>query len=140
MSDVALVKAEKVQDKIPKYNGIKAVKEALDLLGGAEKFIKKEIPQVKEVYFQDDTLPKDRAIEISEAIIENKLKIRWSSYSRADLDLKTLKLMRKSGCRILETGFESSNPQILKNICTGLTSTAYGIILVIDSFHICLRF
>ncbi len=39
------------------------------------KFIKKELPQVKEVFFQDDTMPEDRAREISEAILENKIKI-----------------------------------------------------------------
>jgi radical SAM superfamily enzyme YgiQ (UPF0313 family) len=85
------------------------------------KFIREEIPYVKEVYFQDDTLPKDRAVEISEAILQSGLKMRWSSYSRADLDLETLKLMKKSGCYLVETGFESSNPQILKNIKKGVS-------------------
>lgn len=83
------------------------------------RFVKEEMPYIKEIYIQDDVLPKARAIELSEAILENKLKIRWSCYSRPNLDLNTLKLMRKSGCRLLEVGFESSNPQILKNIKKG---------------------
>ncbi|MFX0138699.1 MAG: DUF362 domain-containing protein, partial [Candidatus Hodarchaeota archaeon] len=41
MSNVAIVKADQVSDKVPKYDGIKAVAEALKLLGGTEKFIKK---------------------------------------------------------------------------------------------------
>jgi radical SAM superfamily enzyme YgiQ (UPF0313 family) len=66
-------------------------------------------------------MPKDRAIELSEAILESGLKLRWSSYSRADLDLDTLELMKKSGCYLVEVGFESSNNQILKNIKKGIT-------------------
>jgi radical SAM superfamily enzyme YgiQ (UPF0313 family) len=85
------------------------------------RFIKEELPFVRDIYFQDDNMPQDRACEISEAILENHLKIRWSSYSRADLDFETMKLMRKSGCYLLETGFESSNPEILKNIKKGIT-------------------
>jgi len=85
------------------------------------KFVREEMPYIKEVYIQDDTLPKERAIELSEAILEDKLKIRWSCYSRATLDFQTMKLMKKAGCHILETGFESHSPEILKNIKKGIT-------------------
>ncbi len=85
------------------------------------RFIREELPQVREVYFQDDTLPKERAAEISQAILDADLKIRWSCYSRATLDYPTMKLMHRAGCRILETGFESSNQQILNNIKKGIT-------------------
>ena len=85
------------------------------------RFIKEEMPYIKEVYLQDDTLPKERAQELSEAILDNKLKIRWSCYSRATLDFETMKLMKKAGCHILETGFESHNQEILNNIKKGIT-------------------
>jgi radical SAM superfamily enzyme YgiQ (UPF0313 family) len=85
------------------------------------KFIREEMPYIKDVYFQDDTLPKDRAIEISEAILQSGLKMRWSSYSRANLDLNTLKLMKRSGCYLVEVGFESSSNEILKNIKKGVS-------------------
>lgn len=85
------------------------------------RYIKEELPYVKDIYFQDDTLPKDRAIEISEAILQNGLKIRWSSYSRADLDLNTLKLMKKAGCYLVEVGFESANNEILRRMRKGVT-------------------
>ena len=48
------------------------------------RFVKEEMPYVKEIYLQDDTLPKERARELSEAILENHIKIRWSCYSRAN--------------------------------------------------------
>ncbi len=84
------------------------------------KFIREELPQVKEVYLQDDVMPAKRARELSEAILDNKLKLRWSCYSRANLDLETLRLMKRSGCYILETGFESASQQILRNIKKGI--------------------
>ena len=83
------------------------------------QFVKEEMPYVKEVYIQDDVLPRKRAVELSEAILKNNLRIRWSGYSRANLDYETLKLMKKAGCRILEVGFESSNAEILNNIKKG---------------------
>ncbi len=85
------------------------------------RFVKEEMPYIREVYLQDDTLPKERATELSEAILENGLKVRWSCYSRANLDLETLKLMKRAGCHILETGFESHSPEILRNIKKGIT-------------------
>jgi len=85
------------------------------------KFIKRQLPQVKEVFFQDDTLPAWRAKQLSEMILKNKLKITWSCYARANMDLKTLKLMKKAGCRYLHVGYESADEEILKNICKGTT-------------------
>jgi radical SAM superfamily enzyme YgiQ (UPF0313 family) len=79
------------------------------------------MPYIKDVYFQDDVLPPERAREISQAILDNNIKLRWSCYARANLDLDTLKLMKKAGCSMLEVGLESSSQQILKNIRKGTT-------------------
>lgn len=78
------------------------------------KNVQKTMPEVKEVFFQDDTLPRERAIELSEEILKNNLKITWSCYAKPILDEKTLKLMKKSGCRCLHVGYESSDLNILK--------------------------
>lgn len=85
------------------------------------EFIKKQIPQVKEIFIQDDTLPSWRARELSFAIMEGDLDLTWSCYTRADSswDLDTLRLMKRSGCRCLHVGYESFSPQILKNIRKG---------------------
>jgi len=83
------------------------------------KFVKKELPYVKEVFFQDDMLPTLRARQLSEAILKAKLKLNWSCYTKADIDYKTLALMKKSGCRYLHVGYESADPKILKNIRKG---------------------
>ena len=83
------------------------------------KFIKKELPQVKEVFFQDDMLPRTRIKELAETIIKNKIKLIWSGYAKADLDLETLKLAKKSGCRFLHIGYESASQTILDNVIKG---------------------
>lgn len=85
------------------------------------RYIKSELPEIKDIFIQDDNFPKERAIELSELLLENHIKIRWSAYCRADRDYETLKLMHKAGCYLLETGFESSSQEILNNIKKGIT-------------------
>lgn len=71
------------------------------------KYIKTNLPEVKQVWFQDDTMPQKHALELSQAILDVKLKIVWGCYSRAELSYNTLKLMKESGCRTLHIGYES---------------------------------
>jgi radical SAM superfamily enzyme YgiQ (UPF0313 family) len=85
------------------------------------KFVNNKMPYVKEVFIQDDTLPRDRAIELSRAILDNNLNVTWSCYSRGDLDYDTLRLMKDSGCSVLHVGYESKSNLILKKIDKGLT-------------------
>jgi len=83
------------------------------------RFIKKELPQVKEIFFQDDMLPQARMRKLAEGIIKNKLKLKWSGYAKTNLDFETLKLAKKSGCRFLHVGYESTNQNILDNVNKG---------------------
>ena len=87
------------------------------------KWIKENLPYVKEVVFEDDTFGVNRKWlkEFLNKLIEEKLDIAWSCQIRADLDLETLKLMSKAGCRLVIVGFESANQQILNNIKKGIT-------------------
>lgn len=87
------------------------------------KSVKERMPWVKEIFIQDDTLPAWRARELSEALIKEGIKLVWSCYARADatMDYDTLKIMKKSGCRIMHVGYESGDPQILRNIMKGTT-------------------
>jgi radical SAM superfamily enzyme YgiQ (UPF0313 family) len=93
---------------------LRSVKNVVDEL----EFIKNEIPEVREVFIEDDTLTvnRRRAREISQEIIDRKLKITWSTNSRADVDFQTMKIMRKAGCRLLCVGFESSSQEILNKL------------------------
>jgi radical SAM superfamily enzyme YgiQ (UPF0313 family) len=82
----------------------------------------KEIfPNVKEFFFDDDTfnIQKARTVELCAKL--KPLNITWSCTSRVTTDYETLKAMRDAGCRLLIVGFESGDPQILKNIKKGAT-------------------
>ena len=78
-------------------------------------------PNVKEFFFDDDTfnIQKARTIEVCEKL--KPLGLTWSCTSRVTTDYETLKAMKEAGCRLLIVGFESGDPQILKNIKKGAT-------------------
>jgi hopanoid biosynthesis associated radical SAM protein HpnJ len=78
-------------------------------------------PGVKEIFFDDDTFnyQKARTIELCKAL--KPLKFTWSCTSRVTTDYETLKAMKDAGCRLLIVGYESGDPQILKNIKKGAT-------------------
>lgn len=85
------------------------------------KFIQSHLPQIKSVMIQDDTLPGGIAQQLSTAILKHNIKLPWSCYARANLNLKTMKLMKKAGCLNLHVGYESADNQILGKIQKGLT-------------------
>lgn len=78
-------------------------------------------PGVKEIFFDDDTFnyQKARTIDLCKAL--KPLRFTWSCTSRVTTDYETLKAMKDAGCRLLIVGYESGDPQILKNIKKGAT-------------------
>jgi hopanoid biosynthesis associated radical SAM protein HpnJ len=78
-------------------------------------------PEVKEFFFDDDTfnIQKARTIELCSKL--KPLGLTWSCTSRVTTDFETLKAMKEAGCRLLIVGYESGDPQILKNIKKGAT-------------------
>jgi len=78
-------------------------------------------PNVKEFFFDDDTfnIQKARTIELCAKLKPQDL--TWSCTSRVTTDFETLKAMKEAGCRLLIVGYESGDPQILKNIKKGAT-------------------
>ena len=78
-------------------------------------------PNVREFFFDDDTfnIQKPRTIELCSKL--KPLKLTWSCTSRVTTDYETLKAMKEAGCRLLIVGYESGDPQILKNIKKGAT-------------------
>ena len=78
-------------------------------------------PGVKEFFFDDDTFNIQRARTIELCRKLQPLGLTWSCTSRVTTDYETLKAMKEAGCRLLIVGFESADPQILKNIKKGAT-------------------
>jgi hopanoid biosynthesis associated radical SAM protein HpnJ len=84
------------------------------------KYVQREIPQTKEIFFDDDTLT-DHTARVEELAIElGKLGVTWSCNAKANVPYKTLKIMKENGLRLLLVGYESGNQQILHNIKKGL--------------------
>src|SRR5579875_129953 len=77
-------------------------------------------PQMKELFFDDDTFTDDRqrAEEIARGL--GRLGLTWSCNAKANVPRETLKVMRDNGLRLLLVGYESGNQQILINIKKGL--------------------
>jgi len=99
---------------------VRSVDSVLDEL----EWIESNLPEVKEVFFEDDTftINKKRVLEFCEKYKERGLDITWSCNARADtLDLETMEAMKKANCRFLIVGFESADNGILKNIKKGFT-------------------
>jgi len=78
-------------------------------------------PQAKEFFFDDDTfnIRKDRVLDVCAKL--KPLGSRWSCTARVNSDYETLKAMADAGARLFIVGFESGDPQILKNIKKGAT-------------------
>jgi len=87
------------------------------------KYILKEFPETKEIFFEDDTFTanRHRVKEFCDAVIAEGLEFTWSVNARADVDLETLKRMKSAGCRLMCVGVESGEQKILNNIHKGTT-------------------
>ena len=84
------------------------------------KWIRDNMPEVKELMFDDDTFTDDapRAEAIARGL--GKLGITWSCNAKANVPYSTLKVMKENGLRLLLVGYESGDDQILVNIKKGV--------------------
>jgi hopanoid biosynthesis associated radical SAM protein HpnJ len=85
------------------------------------KYVLENFPGLREIFFDDDTFnyKKERTLELCAKL--KKLNFTWSCTSRVTTDYETLKAMKDAGARLLIVGYESGDPQILKNIKKGAT-------------------
>jgi hopanoid biosynthesis associated radical SAM protein HpnJ len=84
------------------------------------KYVMKEFPQVKEIFFDDDTLTDDHPRVEALARALGPLGVTWSCNAKANVPRKTLEVMKENGLRLLLVGYESGNQKILHNIKKGL--------------------
>jgi len=84
------------------------------------KWIRESMPEVKEIFFDDDTFTdgRPRVEEIARGL--GRLGVTWSCNAKANVPYETLKVMKDNGLRLLLVGYESGNDQILHNIRKGL--------------------
>jgi len=81
-------------------------------------WILSNMPGVREIGIEDDTFTadKNRVRQICEIILTRNLHFKWYCNVRSDLDFETLHLMKKAGCRLVTTGFESGNQDVLDHM------------------------
>ena len=86
------------------------------------RWIKENMPEVKEIMFDDDTFTDTSNLPRVEEIAAGmgRLGMTWSCNAKANVPYKTLKVMKDNGLRLLLVGFESGDDQILHNIKKGL--------------------
>ena len=94
------------------------------------EYILKEIPQTKEIFFDDDTLTDnhERVMELARALGglgfgKPGFKVSWSCNAKANVPRPVLEVLKANGLRLLLVGYESGNQQVLHNIKKGLLVT-----------------
>jgi len=77
-----------------------------------------EVTGMRYVSFIDSslTIAKNYVRELCEKIIKRNMNIQWKCYSRVDIDLELLKLMKTAGLVGIEIALESGSPRVLKSI------------------------
>jgi radical SAM superfamily enzyme YgiQ (UPF0313 family) len=85
-------------------------------------YVERELPQVKEVFIEDDTLTVDRKRcgALAEALISQGSQLPFSANSRADVPYETLVHLKQAGLRLLCVGFESGDQDVLDSMCKGI--------------------
>jgi radical SAM superfamily enzyme YgiQ (UPF0313 family) len=81
---------------------------------------KQAFPQVKEYFFDDDTLTDNLPRVEALAREIGKLGIVWSCNAKGNVPRKTLEVLKDNGLRLLVVGYESGNQKILHNIKKGM--------------------
>lgn len=85
------------------------------------KWIKENLPRVRDISFEDDTFSArpEHARAVAEKIAP--LGVSWVINARANCDFDTLRIMRDAGLHHVIVGYESGDEQILRNIRKGVT-------------------
>lgn len=87
------------------------------------EYIIKEMPEIKEIFIEDDTFTvnQKRTVEFCDELIKRGLNAVWSCNTRVDLTYETMKKMKDAGCRLLVCGYESGNQRVLDETKKGIT-------------------
>jgi radical SAM superfamily enzyme YgiQ (UPF0313 family) len=87
------------------------------------EYITQNLPEVREIGIEDDTFTVDqeRVKEICQLVIDRGIRVKWYSNVRVNLELETMRWMKRAGCHLVTVGFESANQDILNKMHKGIT-------------------
>ncbi|MGE5562867.1 MAG: B12-binding domain-containing radical SAM protein [Bacillota bacterium] len=87
------------------------------------KWVQENMPEVREIVFEDDTFTSDRARaqEIARLVKAEGVKLPFFANIRTNVDYETLAALKDAGLRQCATGFESGDATLLINMRKGQT-------------------
>ncbi len=98
-------------------------KRSIGDITGEVLWVQENLPEVRAVFFEDDTISVDRERlkNLARSFLRNGVNISWTCNMRADVDPETLELCAEAGLRSVCVGFESGSDRMLANIKKGIT-------------------
>jgi radical SAM superfamily enzyme YgiQ (UPF0313 family) len=86
------------------------------------EFIARELPHVREIFVEDDTLTADecRCIALAQELIQRGNRLPFSANSRATVSFEALSWLKQAGLRLLCVGFESGDQAVLNALRKGV--------------------
>jgi radical SAM superfamily enzyme YgiQ (UPF0313 family) len=92
-------------------------------LAGEVEWIAKNMPQVRELVFEDDTFTADeqRTAQFCELLPEKNIRLPWFANVRVNTKPETLAIMKRAGFRSCAVGFESGSQVLLDEMHKGIT-------------------
>jgi anaerobic magnesium-protoporphyrin IX monomethyl ester cyclase len=90
---------------------------------GEMLWIQENMPEVREIVFEDDTFTGDKAfaLDVARLVKEKNIKLKWFANVRANIDKEVLFHLKQAGLRCCAVGFESGDDLLLKNMWKGNT-------------------
>lgn len=98
-------------------------KRSVENVAAEFEYVARELPQVKEIFIEDDTLTVDqrRSQALAQELIRRGNRLPFTANSRADISYETLRSLHEAGLRLVCVGFESGDQQVLDNIKKKIT-------------------
>ncbi len=98
-------------------------KRSIENVAAEFEYIARELPQVKEIFIEDDTLTVDqrRSQALAQELIRSGNRLPFTANSRADISYETLHSLHQAGLRLVCVGFESGDQRVLDNIKKNIT-------------------
>ena len=86
------------------------------------EYVAQELPQVNEIFIEDDTLTTDeeRCVALAQELIRRGNRLPFTANSRANVSYETLNWLKKAGLRLLCVGFESGDQAVLNAMRKGI--------------------
>lgn len=95
---------------------------------GEMLWVQENMPEVKEITFEDDNFGADRifARRFAELVREKNVQLPFFANLRTTVDFETLKALKQAGLRNTAVGFESGDNIILRNMRKGQNNDIQG--------------